>query len=103
MVGTPDLQQNDLEIDQLRAEIRNERNEKRRRQGFPELQAPSCRSTPLDEFDEALPLFCNALPYLFPFGKAEFRMPHQRSIKLFDYLLHTVRYQHGRCIYFYFI
>ena len=41
---------------------------KRRRQGFTELQAPSCRSTPLDEFDEALPLFSNAFPYLFAFG-----------------------------------
>ena len=103
MVGIPDLQQNDLSIDQLRAEIRNQRNEKRRRQGFTELQAPSFRSTPLDEFDEALSLFSNDFPYLFPFGKAEFRTPRQRSIKLFDHLLHAVTYQDGRCIYFYFI
>ena len=73
--GIPDLQQNELEIDQLRAEIRNQRNSRRRSQGLMELQAPTCQLTPLNEFDESLPLFSNAFPYLFPDGKAEFRIP----------------------------
>ena len=84
-VGVPDLQQNDLEIDQLRQEIRNQRNQRRRPQGFTEIQAPTCQSTPLDEFDQNLPLFSSAFPYLFPYGQAEFRTPRQRAIKLVDY------------------
>ena len=95
-VGIPDFQQNDLEIDQLRQEIRNQRNQQRRRQGITEIQAPSCQSTPLDEFDQNLPLFSSAFPYLFPYGRAEFRTPRQRSIKLVDYLLHAIRYKDGR-------
>lgn len=100
--GIPDLQQNELEIDQLRAEIRNQRNSRRRSQGLMELQAPTCQLTPLNEFDESLPLFSNAFPYLFPDGKAEFRIPRQRSIQLVDYLLHAVRYHDGRLVFFCF-
>ena len=102
-VGFPALQQNDLEIDQLRQEIRNQRNQRRRRQGFTEIQAPTCQSTPLDEFDQNLPLFSSAFPYLFPYGQAEFRTPRQRAIKLVDYLIHAVRYKDGRLVLFYFI
>ena len=94
--GVPDLQQQDLEIDQLREEMRIQRNEQRRREGCVEIEAPTCRATPLDEFDRSQPLFSVAFPYLFPKGQADFHTPCQRSIKLAEYIGHAVRYKDGR-------
>lgn len=61
-----------------------------------QLQMPSIRRTPLDEFNHTHALLSLACPTLFPRGAADFVEPRQRSISYQDYIEHAMKWEDGR-------
>lgn len=56
-----------------------------------QLQMPSIRRTPLDEFNHTYTLLSLACPTLFPRGITDFVEPRQRSISYQDYIEHAMK------------
>ena len=61
-----------------------------------QLELPSIRRTPLNEFNRSQALFSLAFPTLYPDGQADFVEPRLRSITYQDYIEHAMRTQDGR-------
>ena len=61
-----------------------------------QLQMPSIRRTPLDEFNQKYALLSMACPTLFPRGVADFVEPRQRKISYQDYIQHAMKWEDGR-------
>jgi hypothetical protein len=61
-----------------------------------QLQMPSFRRTPLDEFNQKYALLSLACPTLFPRGAADFVEPRQRSITYQEYIQHAMKWEDGR-------
>jgi hypothetical protein len=61
-----------------------------------QLQMPSIRRTPLDEFNQKYALLSLACPTLFPNGVADFVEPRQRNISYQDYIQHAMKWEDGR-------
>ncbi|EDN09817.1 predicted protein [Histoplasma mississippiense (nom. inval.)] len=90
--AVPDLLACNEEVEQLRQEFEQAQNPEPDLQLQPQLQQPqilrheltmpSFCNTSLDEFNNTHPLLSWAFPSLFPYGKAQFTLPRQRSIQL---------------------
>ena len=61
-----------------------------------QLQMPSIRRTPLDEFNRKHALLSLACPTLFPRGVADFVEPRRRKISCQDYIQHAMKWEDGR-------
>ena len=61
-----------------------------------QLEIPSIRSTPLNEFNRSQALLSLAFPTLFPQGRAEFVKTRLRSIEYAEYIKHALRWHDGR-------
>jgi ATP-dependent DNA helicase PIF1 len=65
-------------------------------QAHHQLEIPSIRSTPLNEFNRSQALLSLAFPTLYPEGRAEFVRPRRRPIKYAEYIEHALRWHDGR-------
>ena len=61
-----------------------------------QLEIPSIRSTPLNEFNRSQALLSLAFPTLYPQGRAEFVKTRLRSIDYAEYIEHALRWHDGR-------
>jgi hypothetical protein len=61
-----------------------------------QLEIPSIRSTPLNEFNRSQALLSLAFPTLYPEGRAEFVKNRLRPIKYAEYIEHALRWHDGR-------
>ena len=61
-----------------------------------QIQMPSIRHTPLNEFNRSQCLLSLACPSIFPQGMADFAYPREREISYQDYLEHAMKWEDGR-------
>lgn len=98
----PDLLAKDMELDALRSILAGESEAEARplatdfqEQAQNELQLPTIRHTPINEFDRSHALLSLAFPCRFPDCGADFVEPRLRSIECKEYIEHAMRW-HGR-------
>lgn len=98
----PDLLAKDTELDALRSILTGESEAEARplatefqEQAQHELQLPTIRHTPINEFHRSHALLSLAFPCLFPDGRADFVEPRLRSIEYKEYIEHAMRWYDG--------
>jgi hypothetical protein len=104
--AVPNMLIHDLELNQLQERINDSAVEVNVDEQVPlqpvepqaahQLQMPSIRRTPLDEFNQTHALLSLACPTLFPRGVADFVEPRQRKISYRDYIQHAMKWEDGR-------
>lgn len=94
VVGVPDLHTGVDQYDQLR-ELIQPRAESSGNTQPTHLTAPTPRITPINEFDESMPLISSAFPSLFPFGRPDYVHQRLRAVDKFDFIRHLMRHESG--------